>query len=100
VGEVSFLRGPGRREIGHGALAEKSILPAIPGAEVFPYTVRIVSDILNEIFPMATVCGVCSLGDAECLSMGGRIATASSPKKPVCAVPDIAGLETTRAIWT
>ena len=38
VGEVGFLRGPGRREIGHGALAEKSILPAIPDIETFPYT--------------------------------------------------------------
>ncbi|MHB8055018.1 MAG: polyribonucleotide nucleotidyltransferase [Candidatus Aminicenantales bacterium] len=59
VGEVGFLRGPGRREIGHGALAEKSILPAIPAEEQFPYTVRIVSDILesNGSSSMATVCG-------------------------------------------
>ena len=67
VGEVSFLRGPGRREIGHGALAEKSILPSIPAAEVFPYTIRIVSDILesNGSSSMATVCGgVLALMDA------------------------------------
>ena len=67
VGEVGFLRGPGRREIGHGALAEKSILPAIPDAETFPYTVRIVSDILesNGSSSMATVCGgVLALMDA------------------------------------
>jgi polyribonucleotide nucleotidyltransferase len=67
VGEVSFLRGPGRREIGHGALAEKSILPSIPGEEDFPYTIRIVSDILesNGSSSMATVCGgVLSLMDA------------------------------------
>ena len=67
VGEVSFLRAPGRREIGHGALAEKSILPAIPDEEKFPYTVRIVSDILesNGSSSMATVCGgVLSLMDA------------------------------------
>ena len=67
VGEVSFLRAPGRREIGHGALAEKSILPAIPKEEVFPYTIRIVSDILesNGSSSMATVCGgVLSLMDA------------------------------------
>ena len=60
VGEVSFLRGPGRREIGHGALAEKSIIPAIPkDEEVFPYTIRIVSDVLesNGSSSMATVCG-------------------------------------------
>lgn len=67
VGEVAFLRGPGRREIGHGALAEKSILPSIPGEEDFPYTIRIVSDILesNGSSSMATVCGgVLSLMDA------------------------------------
>lgn len=67
VGEVAFLRGPGRREIGHGALAEKSILPSIPDEEDFPYTIRIVSDILesNGSSSMATVCGgVLSLMDA------------------------------------
>jgi polyribonucleotide nucleotidyltransferase len=67
VGEVGFLRGPGRREIGHGALAEKSILPAIPDIETFPYTIRIVSDILesNGSSSMATVCGgVLALMDA------------------------------------
>jgi polyribonucleotide nucleotidyltransferase len=67
VGEVGFLRAPGRREIGHGALAEKSILPCIPDDEKFPYTIRIVSDILesNGSSSMATVCGgVLSLMDA------------------------------------
>ena len=68
VGEVAFLRGPGRREIGHGALAEKSIVRSIPtDEEVFPYTIRIVSDILesNGSSSMATVCGgVLSLMDA------------------------------------
>ena len=67
VGEVSFLRGPGRREIGHGALAEKSILHSTPTEEDFPYTIRIVSDILesNGSSSMATVCGgVLSLMDA------------------------------------
>jgi polyribonucleotide nucleotidyltransferase len=59
VGEVRFIRGPGRREIGHGALAERAIQPVIPGEEVFPYTIRIVSDILesNGSSSMATVCG-------------------------------------------
>jgi polyribonucleotide nucleotidyltransferase len=67
VGEVQFLRGPGRREIGHGALAEKSIFHSIPTEEEFPYTIRIVSDILesNGSSSMATVCGgVLSLMDA------------------------------------
>jgi polyribonucleotide nucleotidyltransferase len=59
VGEVSFLRGPGRREVGHGALAERSLTPMLPGEESFPYTVRIVSDILesNGSSSMASVCG-------------------------------------------
>lgn len=67
VGEVAFLRAPGRREIGHGALAERAILPAIPDEDTFPYTIRIVSDILesNGSSSMATVCGgVLSLMDA------------------------------------
>ncbi|HUF46258.1 MAG TPA: polyribonucleotide nucleotidyltransferase [Vicinamibacterales bacterium] len=59
VGEVQFLRGPGRREVGHGALAERSLLPLLPPADEFPYTVRIVSDILesNGSSSMASVCG-------------------------------------------
>src|SRR5213594_206060 len=59
VGEVSPLRGPGRREIGHGALAERALLPVIPGEEAWPYTIRVVSDILesNGSSSMATVCG-------------------------------------------
>ena len=59
VGEVGFMRGPGRREIGHGALAERSLLPLIPAEANFPYTLRVVSDILesNGSSSMATVCG-------------------------------------------
>ncbi len=59
VGEVSFLRGAGRREIGHGNLAEKSLARILPDAEEFPYTIRVVSDILesNGSSSMATVCG-------------------------------------------
>jgi polyribonucleotide nucleotidyltransferase len=59
VGEVQFLRGPGRREIGHGALAERALQPMMPAEEQFPYTVRIVSDILesNGSSSMASVCG-------------------------------------------
>lgn len=67
VGEVRFLRGPGRREIGHGALAERALLPLLPSKEEFPYTIRIVSDILesNGSSSMATVCGASlSLMDA------------------------------------
>ncbi len=59
VGEVGFMRGPGRREIGHGALAERSISPMLPEDTKFPYTMRVVSDILesNGSSSMATVCG-------------------------------------------
>ncbi len=67
VGEVRPMRGPGRREIGHGALAERAIEPVIPADTVFPYTIRIVSDVLesNGSSSMATVCaGSLALMDA------------------------------------
>ena len=59
TGEVKFLRSPGRREIGHGALAERALLPVLPDADEFPYTLRIVSEILasNGSSSMASVCG-------------------------------------------
>jgi polyribonucleotide nucleotidyltransferase len=59
VGEVSFMRGAGRREIGHGALAERSLLAVLPAEDKWPYTMRIVSDILesNGSSSMASVCG-------------------------------------------
>ncbi|MEE4272860.1 MAG: polyribonucleotide nucleotidyltransferase [Thermoanaerobaculales bacterium] len=59
VGEARFLRGPGRREIGHGALARRALAQVIPNQEDFPYTVRVVSDILesNGSSSMASVCG-------------------------------------------
>jgi len=59
VGECRPIRGPGRREIGHGALAERSLKAVIPGPDKFPYTIRVVSDILesNGSSSMASVCG-------------------------------------------
>ncbi len=59
TGEVRFLRGPGRREIGHGSLAEKALLSILPDNGSFPYTIRLVSDILesNGSSSMASVCG-------------------------------------------
>jgi polyribonucleotide nucleotidyltransferase len=59
VGEVRFLRGPGRREIGHGVLARRALMPVLPHEDDFPYTIRLVSDILesNGSSSMATVCG-------------------------------------------
>jgi polyribonucleotide nucleotidyltransferase len=67
TGEVSPLRSPSRREIGHGALAERAILPVLPSNDKFPYTIRIVSEVLesNGSSSMATVCGsTLSLMDA------------------------------------
>ena len=67
TGEVAPLRSPSRREIGHGALAERAILPVLPSSEKFPYTIRIVSEVLesNGSSSMATVCGsTLSLMDA------------------------------------
>ncbi|MFQ5693854.1 MAG: polyribonucleotide nucleotidyltransferase, partial [Nitrospinota bacterium] len=59
TGETKPIRGPGRREIGHGALAERALRPVLPNHESFPYTIRVVSDILesNGSSSMATVCG-------------------------------------------
>ncbi len=99
VGEVAFMRAPGRREIGHGALAEKSILPAIPPEEVFPYTIRIVSDILesNGSSSMATVCGgVLSLMDAGVpltMTVAGIAIGLIMDGPRYALLTDIAGLE-------
>ncbi len=78
VGEVQFLRGPGRREIGHGALAERALTPMMPEEDKFPYTVRIVSDILesNGSSSMASVCG----GSLAMMDAGVPL------KKPVAGV--------------
>jgi polyribonucleotide nucleotidyltransferase len=78
VGEAGFMRGPKRRDIGHGALAERALVPMIPSVEEFPYTIRVVSDILesNGSSSMASVCGsTLSLMDA-----GVKI------KKPVAGI--------------
>jgi polyribonucleotide nucleotidyltransferase len=59
VGEAGFMRGPKRRDIGHGALAERALVPVVPNVDEFPYTIRVVSDILesNGSSSMASVCG-------------------------------------------
>src|SRR4051794_2907708 len=59
VGEAGFMRGPKRRDIGHGALAERALVPVVPDPDEFPYTIRVVSDILesNGSSSMASVCG-------------------------------------------
>ena len=78
VGEVGFMRGPGRRELGHGALAERALLPVMPSKEEFPYTIRIVSDIMesNGSSSMATVCS----GTLSLMAAGVPI------KKPVAGI--------------
>jgi len=78
VGEARFLRGPGRREVGHGTLAERALTPVLPDHEDFPYTVRIVSEVLesNGSSSMATVCG----GTLSLLDAGVKI------KAPVAGI--------------
>ncbi|AQQ09047.1 Polyribonucleotide nucleotidyltransferase [Sedimentisphaera cyanobacteriorum] len=78
VGEVRFIRGPGRREIGHGALAEKSLRAVIPSEDQFPYTIKVVSDITgsNGSSSMASICG----GSLALMDSGVPI------KKPVAGI--------------
>jgi len=67
VGEVGFMRGAGRREIGHGALAERAVSAVLPSLDDWPYAMRVVSDIMesNGSSSMATICGASlSLMDA------------------------------------
>jgi polyribonucleotide nucleotidyltransferase len=100
VGEVGPNRGPGRREIGHGALAERSIAPILPSHEPFPYTIRVVSDILesNGSSAMATVCGATlSLMDAGVPILapvaGIAMGLISEPGRGIAVLSDILGLE-------
>ena len=99
VGEVRPVRGPGRREIGHGALAERALAPMIPSKDEFPYTVRVVSDILesNGSSSMATVCaGTLSLMDAGVPVKAAVSGVAMGLVKDgdrVAILTDISGLE-------
>ncbi len=99
VGEAKFLRGPGRREIGHGVLAMRAVLPILPSSEEFPYTIRIVSDILesNGSSSMATVCGASlSLMDAGIpikAPVAGIAMGLIKEDEKVCILSDILGLE-------
>lgn len=99
VGEVRPLRGPGRREIGHGALAEKALWPVLPAEEVFPYTIRLVSEVLgsNGSTSMASTCGsTLALMDAgvkiESPVAGISIGLVTEGSKAV-TITDIQGLE-------
>ena len=99
VGEVKPMRGPGRREIGHGALAERAIIPVLPDQESFPYTLRVVSEVLesNGSTSMASTCGSClSLMDAgvPLSDTVGGIAMGLILEDDKCAIlSDIQGLE-------
>ncbi len=99
VGEVKPIRGVSRREIGHGNLAERALEPVIPSDEVFPYTIRIVSDILesNGSSSMATVCaGSLSLMDAGVpvkTSVAGVAMGLIKESDRAVILTDIAGLE-------
>lgn len=99
VGEIKPMRGPGRREIGHGALAEKSLAEVMPDKENFPYTVRVVSEILesNGSSSMATVCaGTLSLMDAGVpikAPVAGIAMGLVKEKKDAAILTDIAGVE-------
>jgi len=99
VGEVRPVRGPGRREIGHGALTERALRPIMPSKEEFPYTVRVVSDILesNGSSSMASVCaGTLSLMDAGVpvkAPVGGIAMGLIREGKQAAVLTDLCGLE-------
>ncbi|HXK60697.1 MAG TPA: polyribonucleotide nucleotidyltransferase [Acidobacteriota bacterium] len=99
VGETGPLRGPGRREIGHGALAERAINKVLPSEELFPYTIRVVSDILesNGSSSMATVCGgILALQDAGVpitKPVAGIAMGLIKEGEEFCILSDIAGFE-------
>jgi len=99
VGEVGFMRGPGRREIGHGALAERSLSALIPTEDKFPYTMRVVSDILesNGSSSQATVCGaslaLMDAGAPLAAHVGGIAMGLVLEGKDYAVLTDIAGAE-------
>lgn len=99
VGEVKPSRGPGRREIGHGALAERAIMPVLPGLDVFPYTIRVVSEVLesNGSTSMASTCGSSlALADAGvpiASTVGGIAMGLILEKDRFAILSDIQGLE-------
>lgn len=99
VGESRFLRGPGRREIGHGALAERALEPVIPPEAEFPYTIRLVSEVLssNGSTSQASVCGsTLALLDAGVpikAPVAGIAMGLIKEKDKVCILSDIQGME-------
>nr|MBA2342903.1 polyribonucleotide nucleotidyltransferase [Thermoleophilaceae bacterium] len=99
VGEAGFMRGPKRRDIGHGALAERALVPVVPDAEEFPYTIRVVSDILesNGSSSMASVCGsslaLMDAGVAIARPVAGIAMGLIKEEDDYIVLSDIAGVE-------
>lgn len=100
VGECRPIRGPGRREIGHGCLAERSVAPVLPKAEDFPYTIRVISDILesNGSSSMASVCGATLALMASGVPISNPVAGISvglvrESEEKWCLLTDILGTE-------
>jgi polyribonucleotide nucleotidyltransferase len=99
VGETRFMRGPGRREIGHGALAERALEPMIPSEEEFPYTIRLVSEVVasNGSTSQASVCGsTLALLDAGVplkAPVAGVAMGLMKEKENVAVLTDIQGME-------
>ena len=100
VGECRPIRGPGRREIGHGCLAERSVAPVLPAAEDFPYTIRVISDILesNGSSSMASVCGATLALMASGVPISNPVAGISvgmvrNSESDWCLLTDILGSE-------
>lgn len=100
VGEVKPMRGPGRREVGHGALAERANIPALPSQEEFGYTIRVTSDILesNGSTSMASTCGssmaLMNAGvPVKCMIGGVAMGMIAEPNKEPVVLTDIQGIE-------
>lgn len=99
VGETGFMRGPGRREIGHGALAERALEPVVPSQEEFPYTIRVVSEVLssNGSTSQASVCGsslsLLNAGVPLKAPVAGIAMGLMKEEEKVAILTDIQGLE-------
>ncbi|MCQ2789926.1 MAG: polyribonucleotide nucleotidyltransferase [bacterium] len=100
VGEVKPLRGPGRREVGHGALAERANVPALPSQEEFGYTIRVTSDVLesNGSTSMASTCGssmaLMNAGvPVKCMIGGVAMGMIAEPDRDAVVLTDIQGIE-------
>lgn len=100
VGEVKPMRGPGRREVGHGNLAERANIPALPSQEEFGYTIRVTSDILesNGSTSMASTCGssmaLMNAGvPVKCMIGGVAMGMIAEPDKEAVVLTDIQGIE-------